>query len=248
MYKRILLILLLMYLCQSAYSKPVVRVIYFKPADIEMPSQAKLDFIRESLELTEKFYAREMREHGYADMGFSTERDANHKIVINVLVGEKPLKEYDNKLPILKEIPDNINCVQRKMDDIMVIFLGGSNKFGKGKQVAAEFTRVGCDDWFNPTCIIPADNKRLFQIITHELGHAFDEQWILEEQEFYHRNDPKNIMHPVVINHNNPFNFVELSKGQADLLSEHPYFQNKELSVNSSNKLPIIWANIKQIK
>ena len=243
--KMVLILLLFTCLSQIAYSKPVVRVVYFKPADVNMPSQAKLDSLRESIVTTEKFYKREMRKHNYFDMYFDTERKTN-KIVINIVAGEKSVKEYNNRVrSLLNEIQDDIRCVKQKNYDILIIFLGGSNQIRIRDKLAVGVKLMrGCMHLMEPTCIIPTENNRLFQILAHELGHVFDTPIEAEEQ-FFHRNNPFNIMNTAIVGHKNAFEVLELTNTQAELLSKHPYFKTDVFNVNNLEKLPIMWANIK---
>ena len=226
-------------ICPRAYCKPTVKVIYFKPVDVKMPSENKLNTLRESILITEKFYEREMEKYGYVSTTFLLKKNKNNEVVIHLVKGPKKLNEYIEVNTILKDVSEGLKLEGVKLerdpkDEIRIIFLGGSNSF-RGGWVKANRCSENCFRF----CIVPTElDKIQHYAVADVLGLAFG----LEKSD-----DRKNIMFPhrQIGEGEASLKDLILSKEQAELLSNHNYFKDNPFFVDPIKKTFIIWAKLK---
>ena len=59
----------------SASAEPPIEVTYFKPSDVQTPSQAELDALHEVMVEVQAFFASEMDRHGFGQKTFAFNQD-----------------------------------------------------------------------------------------------------------------------------------------------------------------------------
>ena len=171
MYLRKLLLCLLFLLVFAAVSElsaePPIEVIYFKPLDVQTPSQDEIDSIRDVMVEVQSFFAAEMDRYGFGPKTFDFNTD------IRVVEGKRKLHQYTDVWMIQNEYP----VIERGLDNaIYVVFLGGAGSFGGGSAVSQQLCANIPEQlkYCNNLIIIPADIKLLWEVLAaHEIGHAF---------------------------------------------------------------------------
>lgn len=172
-YRILLLYIILLSTSIIASADPPIEVIYWKPSDIQSPTQQDIDSLNQVMVSVQSFFASEMNTHGYGKKTFDFNKD------ITVVEGKKKLNEYANAWTIQNEYP----TIQTGLNNaIYVVFIGGATSFGArgvsgGGVAVSQLLCANIPEQFkycNNLVVIPADNKRLREVLTaHEIGHAF---------------------------------------------------------------------------
>ncbi|MCY3742747.1 MAG: dockerin type I domain-containing protein [Candidatus Poribacteria bacterium] len=161
------LVWLLLSLSLFAYAEPPIEVIYFKPSDVQMPSEDEIDRLREAMVEVQSFFASEMDKHGFGRKTFDFDPD------IVVIDAKLKLSQYTSV-----QIHREISLIEWGLQNqIYVVFLGGAT--GGVEPGASAVSKPLCvlpadlKDC-NSMIVIPANNDRLLEVLlAHELGHSF---------------------------------------------------------------------------
>lgn len=148
-------------------AEPPIEVIYFKPSDVQTPSQNELDSIHEVMVEVQSFFASEMERYGFGPKTFDFNTD------IAVVEGKRKLHQYTEVWQIQNEYPS----IEFGLDNATyVVFLGGATSFRNAAAVSQQL----CANipkqlkYCNNLILLPADRKPLLEpLAAHEIGHAF---------------------------------------------------------------------------
>ena len=171
MYLRKLLLCLLFLLAfadvRELSAEPPIEVIYFKPSDVQTPSQEEIDSVRDVMVEVQSFFASEMDRHGFGEKTFAFNPN------ITVVEGKLKGSQYTSA-KIHPEIPLIEWGFQNQ---IYVVFLGGEG--GGVEPGASAISKPLCLSppdlkVCNNMVLAPAENDRLLEVLlAHEIGHAF---------------------------------------------------------------------------
>lgn len=149
-----------------AYAEPPIEVFYFKPSDVETPTQDDLDSIHDTMVTVQDFFASEMDRHGFGLKTF------NFTPEIKVIKGKQKLNQYTSHWTIERES----NLIQWGLDNqIYVVFFGGYDIGGTlalSQRLCANIPEqlIYC----NNLVVIPSEIPEIILPLTaHEIGHAF---------------------------------------------------------------------------
>ena len=147
-----------------------IEVIYWKPLDVEMPSQDEIDFFIDVMIEVQSFFASELERYGFGPKTF----DFNPKI--RIIKGKLQRKEY-NPGPIVLH-RENPSILKHGLDNqIYVVFLGGDGPISRGSASSQKLCANIPEQlkYCNNLVVVPAENKRLLEVLlAHEIGHAFN--------------------------------------------------------------------------
>ncbi|RKU25607.1 hypothetical protein C6499_14635, partial [Candidatus Poribacteria bacterium] len=154
-------------------AEPPIEVIYFKPSDVQTPSQEEIDSLRDVMVDVQSFFASEMNRHGFGEKTFDFKD-------IEVVEGKRKLSEYSGKLGerLHERIINESDMIQRGFDNqIYVVFFGGSEHIDG----VSGLSRTLCPKapgqkiiYCNNLVIIPTGVPRIIlPLAAHEIGHAF---------------------------------------------------------------------------
>ncbi|MCY3724490.1 MAG: dockerin type I domain-containing protein [Candidatus Poribacteria bacterium] len=149
-------------------AQPPIHLIYFKPSDVEMPSQRELDALVDVVVEVQFFFAFEMEKHGFGPKTFNFYPD------VKVLKGELKRSQYNKPLTIQKEVP---SVIEFGLDnEVYVVFLGGHSPGGiaaSSQQLCAYIPEQL--QYCNNLVVVPSESKFVLDpLLAHELGHAFN--------------------------------------------------------------------------
>jgi len=152
------------------YAEPPIQLIYWKPLDVQAPSQADLDSFYKVMVEVQAFFASEMERHGFGPKTF----DFNSEV--SVIRGKLERKGYNSgPLTLHKENP---SLLKHGLDNqIYVVFLGGEGPISRGSAAAQKLCANIPEQlkYCNNLVVVPAENKRLLEVLlAHEIGHAFN--------------------------------------------------------------------------
>ena len=185
-----------------------VRMIYFLPND--RPYRADVvQRMKDEILNIQAFYAEAMRAHGYQDMTFKIETDAQGEPVVHRVAGQHPDSHYINKHH--DEVSGAVfNQIEKTFDlyaNIYVIVLDNSrNRIGSRGGVAGGGALIaGNFEW---------------KTLAHELGHVFGLS--------HNFNDGAYIMSYGYVEYETAERYGpgenQLSACSAEFLAAHPYF------------------------
>lgn len=163
---RAFLVCVFLMLCVvSAYTESPIEVIYLKPSDVKMPSQAEIESLRDVMTLVQAWYGSEMERHGFGPKTFSFNRETT------VIDGKLKRSQYTGAT-----IHREISLIEWGFQNqIYVVFLGGDGLI----EGSSAFMKPLCVPPADPKhcngmVVVSADNKLLLEpLLAHELGHAF---------------------------------------------------------------------------
>ncbi|MDE0017224.1 MAG: hypothetical protein OXU51_13645 [Candidatus Poribacteria bacterium] len=168
-------------LCLSSFvsAQPPIEVIYFKPSNVQEPSEEDIEFIREVMVEVQSFFASEMDRHGFGPKTFDFNTD------IRVVDGRRNAEYYSDVDTVKNETHQIDFEVQNKTD---VVFLPGRKRI-LGGALGAELPI--CWTWpgqpqdvndCNHFVVIPTGYKEfLLPVTAHEIAHAFGLQHTLKK-------------------------------------------------------------------
>lgn len=155
----------------STYAEQPIEVIYWKPLDVEAPSQAELDRLNGVMSEIQSFFASEMDRHGFGEKTFDFKD-------IAVVEGDSRLEAYRRNITSHSKIQRESGFMADGLDNqIYVVFLGGaghlvSGALGLSQQLCADIQEqlIYC----NNLVVVSAEiHEALLPVVAHEIGHAF---------------------------------------------------------------------------
>ena len=198
-----------------------VRMLYFLPNDRPYREDVVQRMKDEILNI-QAFYAEAMQAHGYQDMTFKIETDAQGEPMVHRVDGQHPLSYYAGLRSdrIFKEMRQTFDFYTNiyfviledtpDRETIITIILGGPTGLGAS--------------WSKSSGYVLASSSFRWEVAAHELGHAFGLQ-----HDF--RNDAYIMSYGPIWN--------GLSACSADFLSIHPWF-NTSTPIEKEGTAPII--------
>ncbi|MDE0638155.1 MAG: hypothetical protein OXI43_20130 [Candidatus Poribacteria bacterium] len=149
-----------------------VEVFYFKPSDVEAPTQDELDSIHDVMVAVQDFFASEMDRHGFGPKTFAFNPD------IEVIEGKEELNEYRRGITSHRKIQRESDLIQWGLENqVYVVFLGGASHLVHGALgLSQALCAVHPDQliYCNNMVLVSAEMKELILPGTaHEIGHAF---------------------------------------------------------------------------
>ena len=203
-----------------------IRLIYFLPNDRPYRTEV-VQRMKDEILNVQAFYLEAMEAHGYRDMTFKVETDAQGKPIVHRVDGQQPEIYYiDNTSDTVRAEIEQVFDVRQNIYFIVVdnsIDLIGT---GVGnRRVGANAGSAGKN---GGTVLIPAhhfqkriesEKKGYDKLTAHEIGHAFGLQHDFRSGGY-------------VMSYGAPIDGPDqdrLSKCNADFLSVHPYF-NPDIS------------------
>ena len=208
-----------------------VRLIYFLPNDRPHRTEV-VQRMKDEILNVQAFYLEAMEAHGYRDMTFKVETDAQGEPIVHRVDGQQPEIYY------IDDTDQTVRAEIRRVFDVrqniyFIVVDSGIDSIGTGvgnRRVGANAGSAGKN---GGTVLIPAhhfqkriesEKKGYDKLSAHEIGHAFGLQhdfrsggYVMSYGAGYNRAPT-----------DGP-NRDRLSKCNADLLSVHPYF-NPDIS------------------
>ena len=198
-----------------------VRMIYFLPND--RPYRADIvQNMKDGILSIQTFYAEQMEAHGYGEVTFRVETDAQGEPIVHRVDGQYPDRHYFDDTH--SKVRDEIEMVFNIETNIYHIIIDHSiDDVDRSRAMRPYIWQAG-------GYILHAANQFPFVIIAHSLGHAFG---------LYHDfSDSAYIM-----SYGPGLNRLSarLSSCHAEFLSAHPYFNlNPPIEVGSSPSIELI--------
>ena len=250
---RILIILAMFSLLIKAEAN-VVHIVYFQPAGQPEPKNEDIGEIEGIMLKTQYYYSKALYEHGHIPETFNLQRDHTGEIIIHIVKGKHDVAVYSDPKRINEELPRQI--LHRFLEDekILIVFIAGLEEImgvdgiaGKECRQELKNEKVVKESCGN-TAYIPI-HKELFKVLIvsiHELGHCFslghndkqppaNKQFTMASEHIIDLNNPNAI----------EINGYVLDASEAKILSKHPYFTKKHLSVPASMLAIRTWAALK---
>lgn len=164
-------------------AQPVVRGVYLTPSGIDPPTQNEKEEKRHALTLIQSYYRNEMLNDHRGSKTFKLKRDADNRVDIHEIEGEKTLEEYRNLVSngdfdsIVAEIEKDEELgdgFSKDGGEIRVVFIDGMEFLTKNDHATTQsLCRISGDRLCKHYCFIPAASPILSYITAHEMGHAF---------------------------------------------------------------------------
>ncbi|MXV74728.1 hypothetical protein F4Z99_10655 [Candidatus Poribacteria bacterium] len=173
-FKNLFLFVSIFFVCFLSFvqAELPIEVFYFKPSDVEAPTQDELDSIHEVMVAVQDFFASEMDRHGFGLKTFAFNPD------IEVIEGKDELNEYRQHITSHRKIRQESDSIQWGLENrIYVVFLGGASHLVDGALgLSQALCAVHPDQlvYCNNMVVVSAEMRELILPGTaHEIGHAF---------------------------------------------------------------------------
>ena len=192
-----------------------VRLIYFLPNDRPYDADV-VQKMKDEIRTVQNFFAEQMRSHGYGDKTFRVETDSQGEPMVHRVDGQYPNNHYNTGFsgnhwldPAYGIARDEIAQTFNFYENIYVVLIdigkglpGTGEEIGNGGQVLI---------------FSPIDEKSLFNLLAHELGHAFGLPHDFRDGSF--------------LMSYGPGSRDRLSVCHTEFLAAHPYF-NPDTAIN----------------
>ena len=234
----------------------VVHIVYFQPADQPDPTNEDIGEIEDIMLETQYYYSKALYEHGHIPKTFYLQRDKTGEMIIHIVKGKHGVAVYSEPKRINEELPRQILHRFLENEKILIVFIAGLQDIMGLKGVAGkeclielkneELVKESCGN----TAYIPKPpHKELFHILRisiHELGHCFgfdhnDKQPPVDKQFMMASLHTINPINPNTLK----IDGYVLAANEAEMLSKHPYFIKKHLSVPANILAIRTWAALK---
>ena len=186
-----------------------VRMIYFLPTDREFRADV-VEQMKMEIRTVQKFFADQMKSHGYGESTFQFETDAGGEPVVHRVDARHPYSRYDiadDNGELFVEVGQKFNS-----DENIYFIVLGADSLGTGE--SASIAGLGARHSKNGGAALVA-NGFDWILVAHELGHAFGLGHDFRDGKYIMSYGP---------------NESELSACNAEYLAVHPYF-NPEVPV-----------------
>ena len=203
-----------------------IRLIYFLPNDRPYRTEV-VQRMKDEILNVQAFYLEAMEAHGYRDMTFKVETDAQGKPIVHRVDGQQPEIYYiDNTSDTVRAEIEQVFDVRQNIYFIVVD--NSIDRIGTGVGNIRVNANAGSAGKNGGTVLIPAhhfqkriesEKKGYDKLTAHEIGHAFGLQHDFRSGGY-------------VMSYGAPIDGPDqdrLSKCNADFLSVHPYF-NPDIS------------------
>ena len=159
----------------------IIKTIYFVPKDRDIDRNHP-KILADRLKEVQQIFADQMEKHGYGNKTFRIHEDGNGNPIVQQVIGKFNDSYYIN---------DTLNKVYSELDAQFPDFQ--QNLYVVSTDVSSELIGGYCGKarYHAGLAIIPtkgdcvADNNRAIQLMTHEIGHAFNLRHDFRDKKFY---------------------------------------------------------------